>query len=377
MRADVVVVGGGLTGSAISYYLAKAGVRVVLLEKGDLCSEASGANQGGCPVLLTDSPITELILEGHKAYKGGLSEELGCDLEYQETGSLACTTNKAVLPLLEEHARHLERQGVSVRVIDRDALLSEAPYLGAGIVGFAVECPNDFTLNPFKVTYGFAHRARELGAQVLHATPATGIRTSAHGVEAVTVADRAAIHTKWVVDAAGAWSPQIGKMIGIDVPVNPVQGQVLVTSAMPLTQFRYILDADWLNPSFDVAGSYVQEAGGNWTIGASKQDVCYSKTVTHEISTGLLSKAVDFLPFLRNAQVIRSWAGLRPNCYYDGLPILGNVRSCRGFVEATGVLEGVKLAPVIGKLIAELIVDGRSSISLERFAYERILTKTK
>ena len=373
MHADVVVIGGGLTGSAICYYLAKAGVKAVLLEKGELCSEASGANQGGCPVLLTDSPITELILEGHKAYRKGLAEELGCDLEYQQQGSLSCTTNESVLPLLEEHARHLERQGIAVRIIERDSLLEEAPYLGDAIVGFALECPTDFTVNPFRVVYGFARRARELGALVLHSTPVIGIRTSARGVKAVVVADRPPIRTEWVVDAAGAWSAMIGEMVGIDVPVRPVQGQVVVTAAMPPSRFRYILDADWLRPTFNVAGSYVQERGGNWTIGASKQEVGYCKNVSYEILTELLSKAVGFLPFLRRAQVIRSWAGLRPNCYIDGLPILGSVGSCRGFVEATGILEGVKLAPVIGRLISELIVEGKPSIGLEQFAYERFL----
>jgi len=370
-RSDVVVIGGGLTGSSICYYLAKAGAKVVLLEKGELCSEASASNQGGCPVLLTEPPVTELILEGHRIYRGGLEEELECDLEYEQTGALACTVNERVLPLLEEHAKRLERMGVRVRVMDRAELLSEADYLGEDIRGVAVECPDDFTVNPFRVVYGFASKARQLGARICDFTAATDIVRKDRRVKEVVLSDGERIETDYVVDAAGAWSSCIGKMVGLNVPICPVQGQVIATAPLPLSRFRYILDADWLSPTFDVAGSYVQERNGNWTIGASKQTVGYNKKVDPRIIRLLLERATQFLPFLQTAQIIRVWAGLRPSCYEDGLPILGTVEGCDGLIEATGILDGVKLAPIVGKLISELIVKGEASISLKPFSYGR------
>ena len=289
-KSDVVVIGGGLTGSSVCYYLTKAGAKVVLLEKGELCSEASGSNQGGCPVLLTESPVSELILEGHRMYRAGLGEELGCDLEYEQTGALACTVNERILPLLEEHAKRLERMGVRVRVMDRAELLSEADYLGEDIRGIAVECPDDFTVNPFRVVYGFASKARQLGARICDFTTVTSIVKKGRKVKGVVLGDGKRVEADYVVDAAGAWSSCIGKMVGLDTPICPVQGQVIASAPLPLSRFRYILDADWLRPTFDVAGSYVQERNGNWTIGASKQTVGYYKQVDPRIIRLLLER---------------------------------------------------------------------------------------
>lgn len=384
--ADVVVVGGGVIGCSVAYYLAKKGVRVIVVEKKEgLSFGASGANQGGCPLQLFESPVLELARESLKLYKN-LSEEIGCDIEYENVGSLVCSVDEKQFSDMEKHFQNKRREGINVRLIEGHQLRRLEPTLGEDIV-VGVEEWDSWMVNPFKVNYGFAYAARKLGTEFLFSTQVKKIETDKERIASV-ITDREKIKTNFVVNAAGAWASEIGKMLGLAIPVRARRGQIIVTEPVPLNErWRYILDADYLTTAFDlaavekskdpriklgVAGSYIQENSGNWTIGSSRDFAGYNNRVTTQTLKYIAKRVIKFVPKLKDISCIRTFAGLRPFCYVDGLPILSKINNPQNFVIATGHAgEGMTLAPITGKLILELITESRTSLSIDAFSFSR------
>lgn len=386
--AEVVIIGGGLIGSSVAYYLAKKKVPAVVIERREgLCFGASGANQGGCPLQLFTSPVLELITESLKLYKD-LAEEIDYDIEYHNSGSLLCSVDEKQCPAMERHSLVFQQKGFNVRIVEGKEIQELEPILGKDVV-VGVEEEYSGIVNPFKVTYGFAHAAQKMGAEFMLSTELKDIETSRGRVTAV-LTDKGKIKTNVVVNAAGVWSPEIGKMVGLDIPVIPRRGQVMVTESLPFNRrWRYILDADYLTIAFDtkkaarskdpriklgVAGSYLQADSGNWTIASSRDFAGFDNKVTMQTLSYIAERAIKFMPKLADVNFIRSYAGLRPYCYADGLPILSKADKPSGFVIATGHAgEGVALAPITGKLISELITEDKTSIPIDSFAFSRLL----
>jgi sarcosine oxidase subunit beta len=384
--ADVVVVGGGVIGCSVAYYLAKKGVRVIVVERKEgLSGGASGANQGGCPLQLFESPVLELARESLKLYKN-LAEEIGCDIEYENVGSLVCSVDEKQHPDMEKHFRNKQAEGINVRVVEGHELRKLEPTLGEDVV-VGVEEWDSCTVNPFKVNYGLAYAARKLGTEFLFSSQVKKIETDKERIASV-ITDREKIKTNFLVNAAGAWASEIGKMLGLTIPVRARRGQIIVTEPVPLNErWRYILDADYLTTAFDlaavekskdariklgVAGSYIQEKSGNWTIGSSRDFAGYNNRVTMQTLKYMAKRVIKFVPRLKDISCIRTFAGLRPFCYVDGLPILSKIKSPQNFVIATGHAgEGMTLAPITGKLIAELITESRTSLSIDAFSFSR------
>jgi len=384
--AEMVVVGGGVIGCSIAYYLAKKGVKVVVIEKKEgLSFGTSGANQGGCPIQLFEPPILELARESLKLYKN-LSEEIEYDIEYENVGSLVCSVDEKQYPDMEKHFQAKRREGINVQLMGGHQLRELESTLGEDII-VGVEERDSGMVNPFKVNYGFAYAARKLGAEFLFSSEVNKIRTNKERIISI-VTDRGKIKTNFLINAAGAWTFEIGKMLNLTIPIKPRRGQIIVTDPVPLNKrWRYILDADYLTTAFNleavkkskdpgiklgIAGSYVQENTGNWTIGSSRDFAGYNNDITIPTIRYLAKRVIKFMPKLKDVNCIRTFAGLRPFCYIDGLPILSKVNNLQNFVIATGHAgEGITLAPITGKLISELITENKTSIPIDAFNFSR------
>ncbi len=388
--SDVVVVGGGIIGCSVAYYLAKKGVKVIVIEREKgLSFGASGANQGACGLQLFHPSVLELARPSLELYEN-LSQEIEYDVDYENTGSLVCSVDEEQYPDMQKHVEKKRRQGIDVQLIEGNRLRELEPTLGRDVVVGAEEREGGI-MNPFKVNHGFAYAARKLGTEFLLSREVKKIERDKDRITSV-VTDREKIGTNFVVNAAGAWASQIGKMVGISIPVGPRRGQIIVTERLPLNKrWRYILDADYLTTAFDlaavekskdprirlgVAGSYVQENTGNWTIGRSRDFADYATRVTMQTIRYLAKRAARFMPKLKSVNCIRIFAGVRPFCYVDGLPILSRLNSPPNFVIATGHAgKGVALAPITGKLISELITENKTSISIDAFAFSRFKSR--
>jgi len=384
--ADAVIVGGGVIGCSVAYYLARKGVKVIVIEKKKgLSFGASGANQGGCPIQLFEPPVLKLARKSLELYRS-LPEEIEYDIEYENVGSLVCSVDEKQYSDVKKHFQGKRREGINVRLIEGHQLRKLEPALGRDVVVGAEEWDSGM-VNPFKVNYGFAYAARKLGTEFLFSTEVKKIKTDKERVTSV-VTDRGEINTNFIINAAGAWAGEIGKMLNLNIPIRPRRGQIIVTEPVPLNKrWRYILDADYLTTAFNleavkkskdariklgVAGSYIQENTGNWTIGSSRDFAGYDNGVTIQTIRYLAKRVIKFMPKLKDVSCIRTFAGLRPFCYIDGLPIISKVNNPRNFVIAAGHAgEGITLAPITGKLISELITENKTSIPIDAFSFSR------
>lgn len=384
-NTDVVVMGAGVIGCAVAYYLAKKGCRVIVIEKKErVCAEASGANLGGVPLTLLEpsSPTLEMHKETLKLFDN-LSEETGYDMEFQRVGLLTCTLDEGQHSAMEKLAQGFQQKGIDVKLIEGDEIRKCEPGLSDKIA-VGIEEEETGILNPFKTTHGLARAAKKLGTEFLLATEARTIEVDKDKITAV-VTDKGRIGTEFVVNAAGAWTPEIGKMVGLNIPIEPIKGQAMVTEPVaPNQRWRYIMDAAYIshgsapdedsediNMRLGITGGWIQENTGGWTIGSS-HEANSSKAVTMPTASCLARKAIEFMPRLKGVHCIRAWANLRPYCYVDDLPIISKVDSPSGFVIATGHLgAGVTLAPITGKLIAELIIDNKTSLPIDAFSFSR------
>jgi sarcosine oxidase subunit beta len=377
---QVVVIGGGIIGTAITYYLAKRGADVVLLEEHTLASGTSGACSGAI-TMQTKGVGTKLKLamESKRIYRD-LSHELGEDLEYQEDGSMIVAETKGELEYLHDLHRKQQKAGLGTELLEGKAVRERQPALSAKVLA-AIHCPTDGKVNPLKVTAGFAEAARKKGARLFRCTAATRVEASKGRVKAV-VTDSGKIETEWVVNAAGIWAPRLAQQLGLEIPIRPRRGILIVSEAVHPFIHGSILSAKYLLAKYGPppGGSQGISGGlslrftkrGNLLFGSTREFVGEKRNSTYAGIAFVAKEAVRILPIIKNLHFIRAFAGLRP-ATPDGLPILGPVEGLEGFVVAAGHEgDGISLSPITGQFIAGFIAQGRmpdsmSDLTLSRF----------
>jgi len=376
-NADVVIVGGGVIGSAIAYFLSLHKVEVVLLEKEGIGSGSSGACDGAV-LMQSKKPGIHLrmAMESRKLLEE-LQGQLPVSFEFEKNGGLIVIESEEEHILMEQHVNAQHKAGLTVELIDEKQLRTVSPHLSPHLLG-ATYSLDEGKINPMALTLGFARGAIQLGARIITGTKVLGIETDGEQITSVQT-ENGEIKTRTVINAAGAYGPQIGKMVGLDIPIRPKRGQLLVTEARPGLLKPCLLTAGYIaakynSPSKNKNGgglSMDQTHNGNLLLGSTRELVGYDKRNTVDGLKQIASRAVRVLPDLKNMMLIRAFAGLRPYTP-DGLPILGKVAKIKGFIMAAGHEgDGIALSAVTGKLISELIVNGESTASLDEFNLSR------
>jgi glycine/D-amino acid oxidase-like deaminating enzyme len=379
--AHVVVIGGGVMGTASAYYLAREGVDVILLEKDELASGTSGANLGNMSLHnRMPGPILDLNLRSLGMYQS-LSEELGYDIEYVNTRGLALMERDEQLPFINERLNRQKKAGLCVTLVDREELNRVLPHIAPDLAG-AVACNQSSRVNSPRVVFGYALGARELGARILLHTEVQEIKTLNKSVSSV-VTNSGEIKTKFVVVAAGAWSPQLGRTAGLSIPVTPIRGNILVTESIPSQYLQIVAEIQDVemdqgstlssdqNREFNVRMVFSPTPSGNILIGRSEESAGYDNSVNYRVIRAVARRAIRFFPCLRDLHCIRTYAGLRP-CTPDDFPIIDRLDSPEGIILATGHGDkGINLAPMTGKIVSELIIHGVASDSIQPFRFAR------
>ncbi|MBW2059235.1 MAG: FAD-binding oxidoreductase [Deltaproteobacteria bacterium] len=380
-EAEVVIIGGGIIGSSVAYFLSQAKRKVVLLERGDMAGEASGAN-GAFVWTSTRRPGIDLDLalasiEIHKR----LGEELDVDTEYRRPGGLLVIENEQDLPVMERFRKEREDAGFVLTMLDSREAREFEPLLSERIAG-ALYNPLDGGTNPFNLVLGLQRKAEQMGARVFHHTEVQGIRLEDNRVRGVITA-RGIVRADLVVNACGAWAPFIGEMVGIKIPIIPSAMEFVVTEQMPPVISHIIMGAAY------VTGEYAKEemighqgrfgcglcvhqtVSGNILLGATWRFVGYDKRTSYEETRAIAREVVRLFPQLGSVCAIRSFVNFFPFTS-DDLPILGYVEGIDGFVMAAGHCgHGICLGPISGKLISELICEGRTSIPIDELGLWR------
>lgn len=366
-NAEIVIIGGGVIGSAIAYNLAGRGMKPVVVEKSDIGGEASGANGGGVRQSARNLKEIPLAMASIQLY-GQLSDELGMDVEYVRKGNLRLCTTEAEVAEMTRSVELQRQTGLDVRMAGTDEVRQILPLVSGKILG-ASWCPTDGHANPFLVTYGFMKRAKDRGAVFYTHEKVMEINLQKGRVVAVTT-DKRRINTPIVVNAAGVAGRKIANMVGLDLPMKKVFSEALITEeTSPL--FEQMIGS--------AKGAYYgrQTVHGSvfWGGFIGIEDFIYQgqdqKPVFNCISPSAARGLIELFPVMENLHVLRTWSGLIAGMS-DGIPVLGTTPEVPGFVFATGFSgHGFGLAPIIGKLLCEVIIDGQTSLSINDFAYSR------
>lgn len=368
--ADVVVVGAGVTGTSIAYNLAKLGADVLVVERDDLAAGSSGACDGYV-VLQTKSPGIHLRLAMESVdLCRGLSEELGYDVHYSRAGALIVIRTPAEWKVMEERARTQRAAGLNIELLDRRQVMEREPFLTGRFEGAAFS-PQDGQIDPLSLNLGFARAARRAGVRFLLQTPVTRVVLDSRGVAGIDTS-RGYLPCRTLVVACGVWTPLLLKPLGLDVPIKPRRGQLMVTERLPRTLNHGILDARYIAIKFDpelagaednrftrlgVALGLEQTHHGNILVGNTREFVGYDNRTTAEGIEAMKEYAVSIAPRLKDIRIIRTFAGLRPYTP-DGLPLLGPVPEIPGLVLAAGHEgDGIILAAITGRLVAASIIE--------------------
>ena len=390
-ETEVTVIGGGIFGLSTAYFLAKEGIDVIVVEKDRVAGGASGCNAGAIEKGLGRAEHPIMTGSYNMYHNWNESGELGYDIELNDVTNLICFTDEHVermkSGLWKKRLELWEKSGLNL--VKRDEWKIPEPNIVEDIT-WGIERSTTM-INIFKVCHGLAWAVKRHGTRIFIYTKATDIKVSDGKVREV-VTDKGNIKTKFVVNAAGALAPVIGRMVGIDIPIVPAIGQAMVTEPTPplTNHIRVQYDPPWFNPDkpfITYSKDPRQKLGitteidyhsveGNYIIARCEHIVPLplkgTKVRTEPETLKYIGEgAIRLVPQISRLHVIRAYGGLRPVCD-DGKPILGKMEGVDGFIIATGGWHsGMSLGPMSGKLISELIMEDRTSVPIEEFSFSR------
>lgn len=365
-KAEVVIVGAGIMGLSIAYNLAKNhGVTdVVVLDKGYLCGGASGRNGGGVRAQFSSEENIRLMQESIRICRD-FARELRINVWFRQGGYLFIVRSEERRRALEKSVAVQNDCGLGTRMLTPREAQRLVPELDADGVVAASYNPHDGVVFPWPFVWGYAQGAEKLGVDISPFTEVQGFRTQGSRLVAV-VTNKGEIRTSRVVNAAGAWSPEVAKLLGVHLPNHPHRHEICSTE--PLKLWLKPLVADLSNGLY-----FSQSMRGEIVGGISNHDVPPGLDMGSSAQfLALYARAlVKTCPILGRVKVLRQWAG----CYDltpDANPIVGEVDGIEGFYQASGFMgHGFMMAPVMGRLIAEHLAGGPESALFSRWNLRR------
>jgi sarcosine oxidase subunit beta len=366
-RADVVVVGGGVIGTSAAFHLAEAGVDVCLLERDELAGGSTSRAAGGFRAQFSDPLNVALGLRSIEAFTR-FAERPGSEIDLHQVGYLFLLDREEDVVAFREGVALQNELGVPSRFVELDEVRELCPIAGLEGVLAATYCPLDGHASPEAVVQGYAAGTRTHGGTVQTGCSVTAIRLAGSEIEAVETT-LGAIATGTVVCAAGAWSPQIGAHVGVELPVQPY-----------LREVGFTAPADGLPPTIPLtvdftSGLYFHREGPGLLFGLADRD--QPAGFDAPADPAWLEKVIEVaerrLPSLLDMGIAGGWKG-----YYEVTPdhnaLVGEADVSR-FLYATGFSgHGFLQGPAVGEIVRDLVLRREpfvdvSPLSVERFAH--------
>jgi glycine/D-amino acid oxidase-like deaminating enzyme len=375
MTADVVIIGGGATGTSTAYHLAKRGVkRVVLVEKDFLASGPTGRSSACVRQHYSTPETCRLVLKALRFFERFEEHTGGRTAGFVRTGYLLGVDDR-LRKEMEASVRLQQGQGIDSRLITPEEARAIEPRLAIDDLTAACHEPDAGYADPSQTTAGFAGAARDMGVTIMEQTSVAGLRIEGDRVRAVETS-RGTVETPVVVNAAGTWAQGLARMAGVDLPITVCRHKIALASWPSDARGPHPMVYDF------VTNIYTRpETGDMILVGPLDSEElqdradpdAYREGLNLDEKTDLLSRAATRFPVLERAAVEKSYAG----CFDvtpDWHPVI-DTPGPEGFVVAAGFSgHGFKLCPAIGDMVATLVTDGKKpgddvhAFRLSRFA---------
>ena len=363
---DIVIVGGGIVGASCAYFLAERGAEVLLLEAGRIGREASGVNAGGVRQQARALPEMPLALESVRLW-ADLERRLEVPLEYERCGDLRIVESAEDAARLQAVAARERETGLALEWVDGAALRALVPSIAPGVLG-GTFCPTGGQANPLRVAAAIGRRARDLGAIVWEGCPVRALARDGEGFALDCAHGR--LRASRVVLAAGAWTPIVAEGLGARLPISLFVPQMQATVPLPRVLGTVLL-------GFTRKLSMKQMRSGAVLVGGGKRGwgdlVTRAKGLAAESMRLGAVDAVDVLPLLGRTETTRTWVGLE-GLTSDEMPIIDCLETDRVYVAAGFSGHGFAIGPVVGRLLAEWLLDGTPSMDVSAFRLNRFPT---
>jgi len=391
LYTDVLIIGGGVIGSSICYYLSKKGIDTILVDREGIASGASGACDGFIFLQSKkDKSIINLTRESLKFFKS-LADELSYDIEFENCGGLVIYTSEDDLGNNES-----QKNGSRIEKLNSSELAKREPFISSKVIE-ATLCQDEGHVNPINLNFGFVQAAKRNSAKILNheevisfdvgkiSTSKVNSTTCKKEIKKIKTANGKEIIAYEVVCACGAWSRDLGSLLGVEIPIIPRKGNLIVTEALPEMINYVILDYDYLCCKYEenkeLGFTIEQTKSGNILIGSTREFVGFNDNIDFDKLSKVIRRAIEIFPFLKEVDIIRTFCGFRPYSV-DFLPILGKIPGFNNFWIAAGHEgDGIALSPITGLLMSTLIeekinsgmvLENFKNVNLDKFSPERI-----
>jgi sarcosine oxidase subunit beta len=376
-RADIVIVGAGIMGLSIAYHLAERGAgAITVVDKGYLCGGASGRNGGGVRAQWSSEANVRLMQESIRVCRA-FASKMKINVWFRQGGYLFLARTAAVRSQLEESVALQNRCGLRTRMLTPAQAARIVPELDVSGVEAASYNADDGVVFPWPFVWGYAQAARKLGVDVVTWHEVVGFDTTGSRIDAVRLrrsgppgtaggAEAVAVKTHRVVNAAGAWSPEVAALLGVRLPNQPHRHEICSTE--PLKPWLKPLVADLSDGLY-----FSQSTRGEIVGGISNPYVPrgLDQGSSHAFLGRYARALVRSCPVLAGVKVLRQWAG----CYDltpDANPIVGPVDGVDDFYQASGFMgHGFMMAPVVGRRLAATLTGGPPDPTLDRWSLRR------
>ena len=350
-KADVVIIGGGVASCSCAYYLAKKGVKnIVLVEKEYITAGGTG-RCAACFLTQWDTTLKAQMVEYSIEKFKSLGEKTGYgDLEMSQHGYLTTTYTEEQQTEFRKRMQMYREVGIEMEELTPQECKEKAPYLNTEGILSGFYTKQDGHINPFKLTFAFQKGAQDLGVEFAIHTEVIDLQTEDGKVSAV-VTNRGTIQTKLVINATEPKTKYIGRMVGMYHPVEPKKHQIVLTEPMEYMGAPFI-------SSYDRDYYIHQTLHGNFMLGMNVDPYTPMGMIDEEEDREFLEavavKATKEVPALTDLRVIRHWAG-----HYGMTPdmniILGPVEEIEGYLLCVGASKSMMMSPAIGVLISEMV----------------------
>lgn len=379
---EVAIIGGGIVGSAIAYYMAESGRDCVLIEKNDIASGTSSKCDGNVTIVDKDPGFDSQLSLLSQDLMIDLHHKLNLPFEFREKGSILVCDNDDEMQAAADWVETQREAGLKFNVLSPEDVRKESPFFAHDIPG-GLECETDSLINPYLFCYSLIEKAQRFGLDVKTQSEVTNI--TRHDGDFTIETSNGNVHAEKVINAAGVWAPFIGEMLGLDIPIVPRKGHILVGSRQQPVMMRNVMEFGYLMNKFGrerIADERTARHGAalvleptesqNFLLGSSREFVGYDTSIDYQVVETIARRGLRFFPKMDDFKMIRAYTGFRPFTE-DHLPIVSAVEEVPGFYIAAGHEgDGISLATGSAKLIEEIVNErSETSLPVDKLRFDR------